>query len=407
MKRFVLLMLTVGLMVPGAKPSWAAEADKAADRYTVPEGDAADLAQFIGRLSQFKPGTVEEDIQHRSKSARAIRQAAERIVKLEEDRESEVRQVAEFVLLTGRIRAVAQAVPQERRKTVADVKAYVAEKVEAGRAQVAASVAKLLGQTLERASQWELAVEACRGLSEVLANSEDQAAAAQARAMEADARRLEALAESFRRVGPEIDIPPKGRLLPLDLEPKFNRNSNDFSGSGAFEGNGLAELPKGEQTLCGVLFKIGEGVVQLASTNAPGQPEKAEGIPVDRKIARLFVLHATQWGSPNSVEDGTAIGQYKVHYEDGSTASMPIVFGEDVRDWWNWDGGRPVTRGRVVWTGGNIATERNETGLRLYLGVWENPHPDKKVESVDFISTNDTICAPFCVAMTVEERAEP
>ena len=74
-----------------------------------------------------------------------------------------------------------------------------------------------------------------------------------------------------------------------------------------------------------------------------------------------------------------------------------------MRDWWNWDRGRPVTRGWVVWTGSNLVTDEYEVTLRLYLGLWENPHPAKKVESIDFLSTNDTICAPFCVAMTVEE----
>ncbi len=224
--------------------------------------------------------------------------------------------------------------------------------------------------------------------------------------MEATARRLLEMSKEIRREGPRIEIPPKGKLIPLDLEAKTNQNLNDLSGPGDFEGNGLAELPRGEQTFGGVSFRIGRKLIQLAGTNLPTAPAKVEGIPVDRKVARLYVLHATQWSSATDVKDGTAIGEYQVHYEDDSTASMPVVFGEDVRDWWNNDQGKPTTRGKVVWTGGNIATDRNNVTLRLYLGVWENPHPDKKVTSLDYISTNDTICAPFCLAMTVEEPAE-
>jgi hypothetical protein len=41
--------------------------------------------------------------------------------------------------------------------------------------------------------------------------------------------------------------------------------------------------------------------------------------------------------------------------------------------------------------------------LRLCLSVWDNPHPDKQVATLDFVSSMDTQAAPFCVALTVEE----
>jgi len=184
-----------------------------------------------------------------------------------------------------------------------------------------------------------------------------------------------------------------------------NKEIVDLSGPGDFEGNGLAELPQGECTLCGVKFLVGEKVVQLGRASVPEVKAKVAGILVNRRVKRLYVLHATQRGSPDSVKDGTAIGEYTIHYEDDSTAVMPIAYGEDVRDWWNWDEGRPVTRGRVVWTGKNCQTEQYEVMLRLYLGVWENPHPDKKVTTVDYAWNRKAPVAPFCVAMTVEEAA--
>ena len=36
--------------------------------------------------------------------------------------------------------------------------------------------------------------------------------------------------------------------------------------------------------------------------------------------------------------------------------------------------------------------------------TWDNPKPDKKVKTLDYSTTKETICAPFCVAMTVEEK---
>jgi hypothetical protein len=41
--------------------------------------------------------------------------------------------------------------------------------------------------------------------------------------------------------------------------------------------------------------------------------------------------------------------------------------------------------------------------LRLYLSAWKNPHPEKKVASLDYVSMVERDSAPFCVAITVEE----
>ena len=65
-----------------------------------------------------------------------------------------------------------------------------------------------------------------------------------------------------------------------------------------------------------------------------------------------------------------------------------------------------MTRGRVVWTGGNIAADKYKVTIRLYLGVWENPHSGKMVNTVNYISSTNAPCKPFCVAITVEEPSE-
>ena len=36
--------------------------------------------------------------------------------------------------------------------------------------------------------------------------------------------------------------------------------------------------------------------------------------------------------------------------------------------------------------------------------AWENPHPTKKVVSIDYVKVGDTPAGPFCVAMTLEEK---
>jgi hypothetical protein len=404
MKRAALLTMAIGLLVSAPPWAWAGEPDAAAedgaDRYAVPEGDIAQLVKFLDSLSQFRPGTIEEDIEHRTKFRKALKQAAQRIVQLESDPTSPASQAATFLLLADRVRSIAQGDPQQQRQTAADVKAYLTERIKKGQAGAAAHLATSTAENLEHTGQYEFAADVYKSFAQVLADSENEQLSEMAAKMKASAEQLLAKSKEMPKP-PEIEILPKGVLVCLDLQPKCNQKITDLSGPGDFEGNGLAELPRGEETFCRVKFRILDKLIQLAGTNLPDAPEKAEGIPVNEKATRLYVLHAAQWSAP----DSTVIGQFTLHYEGGSTASMPIVYGEDVRDWWASDGGTPVTRGRVVWTGSNVVTDPRNVALRLYLSVWENPHPDKKIASLDYVSSK-TACAPFCVAISVERPAD-
>jgi hypothetical protein len=193
---------------------------------------------------------------------------------------------------------------------------------------------------------------------------------------------------------------PKGRLVHLDLAPYTNEALSKSKGTVA--GNDLLELGSGEQTLAGVSFRIGDSTIQLGSKRLPEESLQVEAISVQRRVATLYLLHATQWGDARfGVADGTNIGHYQIHYVDGSQATIPIVCGEDVRDWWSHDHKKPATRGQVVWVGRNAATKQAKIYLRLYLSVWENPHPKKAITSLDYVSAM-TDAAPFCVAITME-----
>jgi hypothetical protein len=57
----------------------------------------------------------------------------------------------------------------------------------------------------------------------------------------------------------------------------------------------------------------------------------------------------------------------------------------------------------VAWKGDNELAKKYKCRLRLYLTTWENPYPDKKVVSIDYIGKKEeTVAAPFCVAITLE-----
>src|SRR5262249_31484244 len=126
--------------------------------------------------------------------------------------------------------------------------------------------------------------------------------------------------------------------------------------------------------------------------------EKAAGIKVGATFARLCILQATHW----DVTKGTLVGSYTVHYVDNSHETIPIVFGKDVRNWWYSEGAKEPGRAVAAWHGENDEAWRCNRKLRLYLSIWKNPYPARKVASIDFASTNAGV-APFCVAMTIEE----
>jgi len=194
---------------------------------------------------------------------------------------------------------------------------------------------------------------------------------------------------------------PTGQLTYIDLQSKGNHRLAESFDVDTPDKN-LKELPRGEQTFGGVRFRIADLCIQLAGTKRPDNPQEVKAIPVNKMSTELYVFHGTEFGFD---ADGTVIGHYQMNYEDNTTATLPIVLGEDVRDWYNHDGGKPVTQGKVVWEGTNADLRTHDKLLRLYLTVWENPHPDKQIVSIDYVSTN-TNAAPFCVAMTIEEPAE-
>jgi hypothetical protein len=192
----------------------------------------------------------------------------------------------------------------------------------------------------------------------------------------------------------------RGPRIPLDLSGQANWDSTQSTPDRA--GNSLVELTPGSRLLAGVEFQVGRRLIQLHGAGLPKLPWSAEGIPVGHRVARLYLLQGTQFSRPGQkVEDGDLIAEYRVRYADGNRATIPVVLGQDVRDWWG-SKPEPVTRGQVAWAGSNPAVERSGLYLRLYLSVWENPHPEKTVENIAFVAIHKS-SGPFCVAITAEE----
>jgi hypothetical protein len=200
-------------------------------------------------------------------------------------------------------------------------------------------------------------------------------------------------------------------FFPIDLQKQGNKEvASNFAGGS--EQNVLKDFPTGEKKFGDVTFNVGKKLITLGSTVAKDDPAKVEGIPVGQLASRLHFLHANGYGGgPNPegaawhVKDGTAIGSYTVHFEDKSKVDVPIVYGENTRDWFFIEGEKEPSKAKVVWTGENEFSVTVRSKLRVYLMSWDNPKPDKKIVSIDFSSKKEeTVAAPFCIGITAEVK---
>jgi hypothetical protein len=195
-------------------------------------------------------------------------------------------------------------------------------------------------------------------------------------------------------------IPPRLSQAPvnlIDLSDYYNAAlAQTWHGGTAH--NSLDVLPPGLLQLGGTVFDV-RGIVQLSGRglqrSRPIYPPRIMGIRVGQVCRQLHFLQATGW----TTRDGTPLGKYIVHYADGKQQMIPIIYGEDVRDWnASADPSTDLKRSTVVWS----ATNKAPFHVRLFKTTWLNPMPDTEITSIDFISENSD-SAPFLIALTAEQ----
>jgi DNA-directed RNA polymerase specialized sigma24 family protein/protocatechuate 3,4-dioxygenase beta subunit len=197
-------------------------------------------------------------------------------------------------------------------------------------------------------------------------------------------------------------IPPglRERLTFVDLDPHGNDFLADGPGGG---GDDLNRLPRGIHKLGDVYFRIGEKMIHVQGRERPDLPRSVKGIPVRAQADQLHFLHSTQGGA-NS--EDTLIGAYIVHYDDGSTERIALVYSREITNWWHRDPGRKLTGAKVAWTGLNDSVAQSpRPGLfvRLFSITWTNPHPAKMITALDLLSAGKD-CDPFLVALTLSRK---
>jgi len=116
-------------------------------------------------------------------------------------------------------------------------------------------------------------------------------------------------------------------------------------------------------------------------------PKEVLGIPVKRQADALFFLHAMAWWAAD-------VFKFRVHYADQT--SVEIRFAANSRCW---TGSRTraswadeLARHNTVagWTGPNGVGQK----VTAYCYEWQNPHPEKEIATVDFLTEPKSGYAP-------------
>lgn len=97
------------------------------------------------------------------------------------------------------------------------------------------------------------------------------------------------------------------------------------------------------------------------------------------------------------------MASYTVHYEDGASEPIPVIYCKDMADFSFHDRPKEVKEGlvHIAWEQDFQAGKRRGT-LALTRQTWENKkHSGKIITHLDFESTGKQ-AAPFLVGITVE-----
>lgn len=205
-------------------------------------------------------------------------------------------------------------------------------------------------------------------------------------------------------------IPPRPQELSrklIDLSAHYNAPLTDGATWASQSDRNLNSLIKTFVPRHGVEFDL-RGICHLdgrvrGSSNSQFSgmygrefPRKIKGIQVNLKTPALHFLMSSSLGY--AAKDDV-IAKLILHFEDGTQVERPIRFTTDVADWWHRPGRGGISDQTIGWQGYLENETQNEIALSEL--IWKNPHPNKLITQLDFISTNE-LAAPFLVGVTAE-----
>jgi hypothetical protein len=189
----------------------------------------------------------------------------------------------------------------------------------------------------------------------------------------------------------------------IDLSSYANRGLRDDKNKGivSFSNQGENDLrfvPTGRQVMGGVPFAIAttpKAILCLYSISGENKelPKAIKGIKVGQKTDVLFFLHAFAWGNEKPFT-------YQVNYEDGTSTAIEIITGRQVVGHWD----DPMRHQDLMAKYGAFVACRGDNPMHKGVVItgyeWVNPHPEKAIRDVDFLTTPTFEAVPGLLGLT-------
>ena len=196
-------------------------------------------------------------------------------------------------------------------------------------------------------------------------------------------------------------IPARDPAAPQQLIDLARAYTHSF---GLLQRNEYAELPRGVHKLGGVPFDL-RGLVQLDHrAERAGESGPFHPLALITAGLRCRTLHFLQAAECDPRIEGSIVARWIIHYADGSAREWPVIYGEQLRDWWWWPALEPLdaTKATVAWRGrAQYWNLPGTDGVRLFDATWSNPQPDLEITKLEY-RIGESALKPFVVAITAE-----
>ncbi len=202
---------------------------------------------------------------------------------------------------------------------------------------------------------------------------------------------------------------PGDRWITVDLGPYCNERTVAEDERTGWVGLGpdydLRRLSPGVRWVSGVPVRLldpaeGPNCLMLCDRDTAGKyPGRSWRVALGRRARALYFLHTTDLPAPRPRDmydrnQPGAVGSYVITYSDGSQVEATLTYWREIDDWNSQLG--PAQACGVI-------QDTTAKGAWVTLGLWrwENPHPDKTVTGVDFLSAEGK-ARPILLALTAE-----
>ena len=173
----------------------------------------------------------------------------------------------------------------------------------------------------------------------------------------------------------------------------------------------LRHLPRGDTVVAGMVYRVVDGDPDCAAPLPAGEGRVL--IPLGRRAASLRFLHAAHVIPEHEAAfnegfkskanwRGIPIGAYTVHYADGSDATRPILYINNIKGW-RADTAIPYVFRSVGHLFARTAAQvaRKDQGgddIAICVAQWVNPSPDKSIASVEMTGSEEAVPVLFAIA---------